>query len=207
MAAACHLAALRSHQEPAQRPPANHPPLANGFNHAASTTSGPSDSSAASSDPREHSDGDGHDTTHKALYDADEGDMQNGSNDEKANNDEKAGLRRQAEGAARKALGHALAHLKPGLSSPEAAIAHALQACVELQGSRKGRETKAEQHLRDAIILWHGRPPPAGLLMLLGRVQGSRSLTATAVHLQPWLADAWSSLRQIADGRCSSAVC
>ena len=180
MAAACHLATLNSHHAAANQPAS---PLQNGYSHSAESAHRPALRSTANHarDIEEGSDGE---TSHE----------------------ERAVLIRQAEGAARRALGHALVHLNPGQSIPEAAIAHVLQACVELQGSRKGKKGKAEQHLVDAIYLWHEHPKPAAMLMLLGTIRGNWRLVATAVHLQPWLPNAWSNLQHEARSRPSAGV-
>ena len=171
VAAACHLAALRSHQAGTQSD-TPHSFLPNGHSHHASYP-GPSP-------PDNHQSDDQHPGT---------------TDDETS---AAASSARQSEAAARRFLGHAFAHLRASASIPEAALAHTLQACVELHGSRKGRESRAEEHLHRALSCWPGQPKPAGLLLLLGGLHSDMSLTAAAVHLEPWHTSAWSTLHQVA---------
>lgn len=172
MAAACHLAAQRSHQAGSQSDTLQSA-LPNGHSHHASTP-----------DPLPHDD------QHS-------NDQQTGAANESAAASAAANSVRQSESAARRCLGHAFAHLRASASVPEAALAHALQACVELHGSRKGRESRAEDHLCRALSCWPSQPRPAGLLLLLGGLQSDRCMTAAAVHLEPWHPSAWSTLQQV----------
>lgn len=180
MAAACHLAALRSHQAGTQSDtPHSLPP--NRHSHHASYPD-------PSPPGKQHSD-----DQHLGTTD-----------DETAASPVAASSARQSEGAARRYLGHAFAHMRASASVPEAALAHALQACVELHGSRKGRESRAEEHLHRALSCWPGQPKPAGLLLLLGGLHSDRCMTAAAVHLEPWHPSAWSTLHQVAASAQSS---
>lgn len=170
-AAACHVAALFNHQAAAQ-PDTSSSALPMGNNHQTSTA----DSLA---NDVQHADG-----------------QQPGAAEDDAASAAASSVR-QSEGAARRYLGHAFAHLRPHASVPEAALAHALQACVELHGTRKGREGRAEQRLHAALSCWPRQPRPAGLLLLLGGLLPDQSMTASAVHLQPWQASAWGILQTV----------
>ena len=93
-------------------------------------------------------------------------------------------------GEARRYLATALHH------GQDHAASRILLAVLEYYGSMRKKQERIEDHLSRALRMAK-RPVRAKTLLLAGKLTGSTSYQAKAVHMTPWQRDAWKCLKGI----------
>jgi tetratricopeptide (TPR) repeat protein len=78
----------------------------------------------------------------------------------------------------------------------DSVVSRALLARLEAAGTMRKKEERVAAHAAEALRL-ADRPAPAPLVELLGRLQGSKTMCAKALHSEPWRAGWWAGLQQV----------